>query len=63
MNKINITMMHVLNNSNYKKIQISQLDCIYNFNKESNLMKCLCHDYATHDDLVNVRGWKFPRLK
>ncbi len=31
MNKINIKMMHVLSNSNYKKNQISQLDCIYKF--------------------------------
>jgi hypothetical protein len=31
MNNINITMMHVVNNSIYKKNQISQLDCIYKF--------------------------------
>jgi len=31
MNKINITMMHVLNHSNYNKNQNSQLDWIYKF--------------------------------
>lgn len=31
MNNINITMMHVVNNSNYKKNQISQPDYIYKF--------------------------------